>query len=52
VSKDVWIPVLLRTKNDKVGENLSPSNPFFEKVLLRAFDEMEADIVKKRYRDY
>jgi len=52
ISKDIWIPVLLRTKNDKLGKNLSPENPHYEKALLRAFDAMEADLIERRFVDY
>lgn len=39
-------------KNDKLGQNLSPENPHYEKTLIKAFDSIERDLLAKNFEDY
>ncbi len=45
VSKDFWIPVVLRLKKDKqVGENITIHNPAFKKLLDKNIDLVLKDL--------
>lgn len=44
VKKDIYTPVILRTKTDKIGANMTIRNPLFEKLLETNLDSIFDDI--------
>lgn len=53
ISKNIFIPIILRLKNDKlIWNNLSMNNKKFVNLLNKNFDLVEKDLLNKNYIDY
>ena len=53
ISKNIFIPVVLRLKNDKlIWNNLSMNNKNFVSLLDKNFDIVKKDLLDKNYIDF
>ena len=46
------VPILLRTKKDKIGYNMSFKNKSFCKELEKNLIQIEQDIINEKYEEY
>lgn len=49
IKKDIYTPVILRTKTDRIGKNMTVKNKEFEKLLETNLDLVYDDIGKGNY---
>jgi hypothetical protein len=53
INKEIYIPVILRLKKDKlIGENITIKNKFFENLLSKNLDLIFEDLKNNEYIKY